>query len=117
MGNGKPHINLWPPSTWFSKGKWKRDMTPEEAAEVIERFLAETELYPFEWTDFAETRQKDPRIEHYRKRCDKLSPLVNRPGDMDELAVAELRSIVKELRSLGTSASGTIAKATTESQH
>jgi hypothetical protein len=28
---------------------WKRDMTPEEAAQVIERFLAEAESYPFEW--------------------------------------------------------------------
>jgi hypothetical protein len=31
---------------------------------------------------------------------DKLSPLVNRPGEMDKAAVAELRSIVEELRSL-----------------
>jgi hypothetical protein len=57
ISKGKPYINLWPPSTWFSEGKWKGDMIPEEAAEVIERFLAEIELYPFEWTDFAETRQ------------------------------------------------------------
>jgi hypothetical protein len=79
---------------------WKRDMTPEEAAQVIERFLAEAESYPFEWTDFAETRQKDPRVEQYRKRCDKLSPLVNRPGEMDAAAVAELRSIIQQLQAM-----------------
>jgi hypothetical protein len=84
---------------WGAKGKWKRDMSPEEAAVVIERFLAETELYPFEWTDFAETKQQDPRVEQYRKRCDKLSPLVNRPGEMDKAAVAEPKSIVEKLRS------------------
>jgi hypothetical protein len=87
---------------WGVKGKWKRDMSPEKAAQVIERFLAETELYPFEWTDLAETKQQDPRVELYRKRCDKLSPLVNSPGKMDESAVLELRSIIQELRSLGT---------------
>jgi hypothetical protein len=95
-----PHINLWPPTTWFtSKGKWKRDMTPEEAAQVIERFLNGAGD-SIEWSDFAETRQQDPRVELYRKRCDELSPLVNRPGEMDPAAVAELTSIVKELRSL-----------------
>jgi hypothetical protein len=100
MGKGRPSINLWPPSLWFVKGNWKKDMNPEEAAQVIERFLAETESYPGEWADFAETRQQDPRVEPYRKRCDKLSPLVNRPGEMDEAAAAELRSIIAELRSI-----------------
>jgi hypothetical protein len=85
---------------WRVAGKWKGDMRPEEEAQVIERFLAETELYPFEWTDFAETKQQDPRVERYRKRCDELSPLVNRPGEMDDTAVAELRSIIQELRSI-----------------
>jgi hypothetical protein len=97
--NGNPSITLWPPKMSRVKGKWKRDMSPEEAAQVIERFLAETELYLFEWTDFAEIKQQNPRVEAYRKRCDKLSPLVNRPGAMDEAAVAELKSIIKELRS------------------
>jgi hypothetical protein len=73
-------------------------MTPKEAAQVIERFL-DGPGDSIEWCDFAETKQKDPRVELYRKRCDKLSPLVNRPGDMDASAVAELRSIIEELRS------------------
>ena len=99
---GSPHMNLWPPSLWFASsrtGKWKRDMNPEEAAQVIDRFLAGTGD-SIEWCDFAETKQQDPRLEVYRKRCDKLSPLVNRPGEMDEAAVAELRSIIEELRSM-----------------
>jgi hypothetical protein len=77
---------------------WKKDMNREDAALVIERFLAGTSD-SIEWCDFAETRQQDATVESYRKRCDKLSPLVNRPGDPDEAAVAELRSIIRELRS------------------
>ena len=86
-------MNLWQPSMW------KPDMTAEEAAGVIERFI-DGPGDSIEWCDFAETRQKDAQVEAYRKRCDKLSPLVNRPGEMDEAAVAELRSIVQELRSM-----------------
>ena len=79
---------------------WKRDMTPEEAAQLIERFLGETPD-SIEWCDFSETPQRDPAVERYRKRCDVLSPFVNRPGDMDRAAVEELTSIAAELRILG----------------
>jgi len=103
--NGRPSITLWPPKLWFAKAKWKRDMSPHEAAHVIDRFLAGTSSYAQEWTDFAETRQQDTRVERFRKRCDALEPLVNRPGPMDENAVAELRSMIEELRSMaGTEA-------------
>ena len=71
-------------------------MSPEEAAQVIERFL-DGPSESIEWCDFAETKQQDAMVEHYRKRCDKLSPLVNRPGDMDVAAVAELRSMIEKL--------------------
>jgi hypothetical protein len=54
-----------------------------------------------EWCDFAETPQRDPTVERFRRRCDKLSPLVNRPGEMDKAAVAELRSMIEEMLSLG----------------
>jgi hypothetical protein len=104
MGKRNPHINLWPPSLWLTANhvsgvEWKPDMTPEEAAGVIERFI-DGSGDSIEWCDFAETRQNDPGIEGYRKRCDKLSPLVNRPGEMDATAVEELRTIIKELRSM-----------------
>jgi hypothetical protein len=87
---------MWFTSSHTSGEKWKPNMNPEEAARVIERFLGDAPD-SVEWCDFAETKQRDPRVERYRKRCDRLSPLVNRPGEMDAAAVAELRSIVKEL--------------------
>jgi hypothetical protein len=74
-------------------------MTPLEASQVIERFL-DGPGDSIEWCDFAETRQRDERVERYRKRCDKLSPLVNRPGEMEKMAVAELRSMIEELQSM-----------------
>jgi hypothetical protein len=102
-----PQINFWPPSMWFSSKhvsgvQWKPDMTTEEAAAVIERFLGETPD-SVEWCDFAETSQRDRTVERYRRRCDQLSPQVNRPGEMDEVAVGELRSMIEELRSMSTS--------------
>jgi hypothetical protein len=45
---------------------WKPDMTPEEAAAVIERFLGEAPD-SIEWCDFAETPQRDPALDLYRK--------------------------------------------------
>ena len=75
-------------------------MTPKEAADLVEHFLAGSEAYPGEWGDFADGKQLDSRVEYFRKRCDKLSPLVNRPGEMDAAAVVELRSIIQELRTL-----------------
>jgi hypothetical protein len=90
---------MWFKSNHISGVEWKPNMTPEEAALVIERFI-DGPGDSIEWCDFAETRQQNPRVELYRKRCDRLGPLVNRPGDMDKNAVAELRSIIKQLRSI-----------------
>ncbi len=90
---------MWFSAKHVSGTDWKPDMTPEEAAGVIERFI-DGPGDSIEWCDFAETRQKDPRIEGYRSRCDKLSPLINRPGEMDPASVAELRTIIQELRSM-----------------
>ena len=73
-------------------------MSLQEVAQLIDRFLQGTSLYPQEWNDFVETPQIEGRIDEYRKRCYKLDPLVNRPGDMDPKAVVELRAIVQELR-------------------
>jgi len=78
-----------------------RNMTPLEMADVVERFLDEKSLYPEEWVEFAETPQHDKIIDVNRKRCDQLDPLVNRPGDMDPTAVAELREMIDVLRRLG----------------
>ena len=80
---------------------WKKDMTAIEAAEIIERFLRGHSLYPQEWNDFVDTPQHNKQVEIYRKRCNDLDPLVNEPGDMNPAAVADLRSMVDELRKSG----------------
>ena len=77
---------------------WHRNMSGQEAAELIERFVEGRSLYPQEWNDFAETPQSDPFVEHYRKRCDGLDPLVNRPGQPDPGAVEELKTIIQSLK-------------------
>jgi hypothetical protein len=78
---------------------WKNEMSTQEVAAVIERFLEQKSLYPQEWNDFVETPQHDKRIEEYRKRCYELDSLVNRPGNSDPTAVTELRSIIETLKS------------------
>jgi hypothetical protein len=78
---------------------WKSNMSRKEAADLIERFLSDSGLYPQEWNDFVETRQEDRTVERYRKRCEELDPCVNYPGVPKGTAVAELRSIIRELQS------------------
>jgi hypothetical protein len=73
-------------------------MNALEVADLIECFLEGKSLHPAEWNEFVDVSQHDKKVDVYRKRCDELDPLVNRPGDMDPTAVAELRSMVNELR-------------------
>jgi hypothetical protein len=75
-----------------------RNATKTEVADLIERFLENRLAYPQEWNDFCECRQKDPAVEAYRKKCDNLDPLVNRPEPVDQDAIAELRLMAEELR-------------------
>jgi hypothetical protein len=49
-----------------------------------------------------ESSHPDRELDAYRKRCDTLDPLVNCPDPQDIKALAELRSIVEELRRLST---------------
>jgi hypothetical protein len=79
-----------------SKG---RSLTAPQIADLIERFLDGTSLYPQEWNDFVERSQRDKEMDRFRKRCSELDPLVNHPGKPDPKAVAELRSMVEMLRS------------------
>ncbi len=78
---------------------WTKNMSSEEAAAVVERFLEDRSLYPQEWNDFVETPQNDRVVEGYRRQCYELDALVNRPGDVDSKAVEQLKSIIKSLRS------------------
>lgn len=80
------------------RSKSKRSKNALEVADIIERFLQGESLYPQEWNDFVEASQRDKKIDAYRRRCYQLDPLVNRPGEMDPKAVAELKTMIDELR-------------------
>jgi hypothetical protein len=76
----------------------KQRRTAEQMADIIERFLNKNRPYSQEWNDFVESREADSRLDVYRKRCDELDPLVNCPGPQNPQAVAELRSMIDQLR-------------------
>jgi len=78
--------------------KPKQRRTAEQIADIIERFLTGNSLYPQEWNDFVECSERDSRLDVYPNRCDELDPLVNGPGPQDAKAVAELRSMIDQLR-------------------
>lgn len=79
---------------------WKENMSREEVAEVIERFLEHRSSYPQEWNDFVDTPQQETAIDNYRRQCYELDPLVNHPGQPDSDAVAALRELAERLRSM-----------------
>ncbi len=51
---------------------WKNDMSAQEVAELIDRYLEKRSLYPQEWNDFVDTPQSNKEIEMYRRRCHQL---------------------------------------------
>jgi hypothetical protein len=83
--------------------KRKKPRTAAEIAGIVERFLDGNSLYPQEWNDFVEGRERDASLDPYRKKCYELDPLVNCPDPQDPKAIAELRGMVKELRRIGAS--------------
>jgi hypothetical protein len=76
--------------------------TANEIADLIDRFLSGTSLYPQEWNDFVERSHPDKMLDSYRKRCNLLDPLVNCPDPQDPKALEEMRGMVLELRTLST---------------
>ena len=76
----------------------KKDMSFQETAALIERFLNHESLYPQEWNDFIETSQGSKKVDQYRRRCYELDPIVNSPGIPDTAALEELRSMADRLR-------------------
>lgn len=82
----------------------RAELTAQQTADLIERFLSGRELYPQEWNDFVESRRVERIVEPYRKRCYELDPLVNRPGNPEQWAVGELREIASALRKISNSA-------------
>jgi hypothetical protein len=75
-----------------------RDKSLKEVAEIIARFLEGKSTYPQEWNDFIEISLADKIVDAYRIRCYELDPIVNRPGQRDAKAIAELKSMVETLR-------------------
>jgi len=80
----------------------RKPKTAEEIAGLIERFLNGTSLYPQEWNDFVDRTHADTVLDSYRKRCYLLDPRVNCLDTQDPEALAQLRSIVEELRTRTT---------------
>ena len=80
----------------------RKSKNATEIADIVARFLSGTSLYPQEWNNFIECRHPDAHLDSYRKRCYELDSLVNCPGPQDTKALAELRSVVGELRRLPT---------------
>jgi hypothetical protein len=86
----------------------RKEKTPAEIANLIERFLSCTSLYPQEWDDFVSCRTSDARLDVYRKRCDILGgDLEHGPvlgiirTERETRAIDELRNRIVELRILG----------------
>jgi len=80
----------------------RKPKTAGEIADLVERFLNGTSLYPQEWNDFVERSHPDKMLDSFRKRCDFLDPRVNCPDPQDPKALEELRNMVQELRRLST---------------
>lgn len=80
----------------------RKPKTASEIADLIERFLNGTSLYPQEWNDFVVRSHPDKMLNAYRKRCELLHPLVNRSDPQDAKALQELRNIVHELRTISS---------------
>jgi len=78
---------------------WKKNMTADDAAQVIERFLRNESLYPQEWNDFVDTPQVDPVIDKYRRECEDLEHSFDYEGEPDATALARLQAIIERLRS------------------
>jgi len=76
--------------------------TAMEIADIIERFINGTSLYPQEWNDFVESPSRDKSLDSYRRRCEELDPLVNSPDAQDHKALTELRAMINELRRRST---------------
>jgi hypothetical protein len=81
----------------------RKSKNTTEIADLVERFLTGTSLYPQEWNDFVECRHPDAHLDSYRKRCYDLDPLVNCPNPQDAKALSDLRTMVDELRRRSTS--------------
>lgn len=88
--------------------------TAGQIADIIERFLSGSGLYPQEFNDFIECSLSDPKLDAYRQRCETLhgafEPRRDRPfvllsleepqrqAQREAAATKELGEVVTELR-------------------
>jgi hypothetical protein len=82
----------------FDMFKKRMNLTVHDVGQLIQRFLSDSLRYPQEWNDFVDTKQRIPESERYRCRCYELDPSVNRPGEVDEAALTELRTMAASAR-------------------
>ncbi len=78
----------------------RKAKNPAEIADIVQRFLDGTSVYPDEWNDFIKRENPNVRLDSYRRRCLDLDPFVNRTAQPDPKTQAELRKMVEELRTL-----------------
>ena len=89
---------------WFRQKRerlgphWSGDISCAQMADLIQRFLEDKPTHGQEWNDFVDTPQHDWRMDAYRRCCYELDPLVNSPGQQDQVALAVLRILVASLR-------------------
>ena len=76
----------------------RRDLSREQIADLIERFLNNRLAYPQEWNDFIEGSQKSVQMDCYRKVCYEFDPLVNNHEPQDRMALEKLWNLIIELR-------------------
>src|SRR5690348_12966555 len=80
----------------------RKPKSATEIANIIERFLNHSSMYPAEWNDFVSRTHPDTRLESYRKRCADLTMRIDSSmwNSQNPKAQTELRSILHELRTL-----------------
>ena len=77
-------------------------MTPIEAANVIEAFLAGTGA-DWDWDDFMHAKIEDPRVDAIRQSCNEIDGIYpgQRAGEYcGPKGEVIMRALVKELRSM-----------------
>jgi hypothetical protein len=76
----------------------RRDLSREQIADLIERFLNNQLAHPQEWNDFIDCSQKSVQMDRYRKVCYEFDPLVNSHEPQDLVALERLQNLVIELQ-------------------
>jgi hypothetical protein len=82
-----------------AEGEEQKRQQPARGRSAYRAIFGKEEPLPARMNDFVDGSLRDKELDVYRKRSYELDPLVNRPGEPDPEAVAELRSMIEILRS------------------